>query len=227
MKQSLLLPGLLAIASALPLALLADEEAHRRQQYLRQLDPSSEEISEPRSQLLVGVSGSYIFDLGSDAKNQKGWGGSFSLMALPTRDPEYPDWQLMFGGEFYGFSTTGDEWRNGIKYQESIDSGLIYLNLGIMYSPTSWMDVGLIVGPGTGGSYGETKDSGGGKKREGNWNYALQIKPTVAFHLSENASLYANYRFSYIGPMYQTDLIGYDTVTMLHQSVEIGFAWRF
>lgn len=216
----------LLAALFLPALSFAQNPDWERQHYIRDLDPLEQPPRESGHRLEVGLSASYVFDLGSDAKNQEGWGASMSLLALPKRDPEYQRWQMMFGGEFYGFSTEGDTWNGGTKFQESIDSGIILLNFGGTYDLTDWLSIGALVGTGMGGSYGETK-SIHGKERNGNWNYALQIKPMITFHLSEAASLYAAYRFAYIGPMYQTDLVGYDTVTMLHQSAEVGFTWRF
>ncbi|MDR2863339.1 MAG: hypothetical protein LBV54_05640 [Puniceicoccales bacterium] len=170
----------------------------------------------------LSVAGDYVFGLGSDVRGQKGWGGSLSLLILPGRTENHRNWQFQFGAELYGFSTTGTRGY----YRESVDAGVLYANVGGSYCIGEHLEIGLLIGGGVGGSYGETKDRGH-TERKGNWDYACQVKPSITVHLTDSVSLFAAYRFSYISPMYRTDLIGYKSVDMLHQSVEFGVTWRF
>ncbi|MDR2429568.1 MAG: porin family protein [Puniceicoccales bacterium] len=168
----------------------------------------------------------YVFDLGSEVRNQTGWGLSVGIMLPLPRDEEYPRWRLKFGGEFLYFTTTGDRHTPGATQHESLDSGMLYLNAGATYSLGSHIELGALVGTGMGGTYGETR-ANGRVTRRGNWDWSLQIKPYVLVNLTEHLCASLTYRASYIGPVYRTDLIGYKSIDILHQSVEAGLSWRF
>ncbi|MDR2981352.1 MAG: porin family protein [Puniceicoccales bacterium] len=198
----------------------------QKQQSIRDLDPASEARMNNRTRSEISLGGAYVFDLGSDAQEQEGWGMAVSWLFLPERDLEYKNWQLKFGPEFYYFSTSGDQYNGGVKYRETVDAGQVYINLGLSYTFQDFLEIGAIVGTGLGGSYGETT-SPGDKERNGNFNWSLQFKPQISLHITENVSLYAAYRVAYIGPFYRTDLIGYRSVDIIHQSGEVGLTWRF
>ncbi len=171
--------------------------------------------------LELSAAGLYVFSLGSDADNQTGWGASVSALVAPARGAD-TNWQLRYGLEFLYFGTSGD---NGPSH-ETIDTGNVFLMLGGSYAFTKNFELGVLLGCGIGGSYGETV-SGGHKERNGNVNMGFQIKPIAVFHLSENVELYAAYRLAYISPFVNTDLIDYRSIDMFLQSAEIGITWRF
>lgn len=168
----------------------------------------------------------YVFDLGSEVRNQTGWGLAIGLILPIPRDEDYPSWRLKFGGEFIYFSTTGERHTGTGTLHESLDSGMLYLNFGAAYSLGSHFEIGAFVGTGMGGTYGETRN-GGHCTRRGNWDWSLQFKPYLLVNLTEHLSASLTYRASYIGPIYRTDLIGYKSVDILHQSIEAGLSLRF
>jgi len=181
--------------------------------------------SQTPSKLEVALGANYIFGLGNDAPDQTGVGLSIGLFALVPKETT-DNWQTKFGLEIYGFGTSADVEKNGNSLEEKIYSAQILFNFGGTYSLGKYVEIGAIIGVGTGVSYGETK-SDTATSREGNWNYALQFKPQITAHLSETTDVWLALRLAYIGPFYQTELVGYDTVRMLHQSIELGISWRF
>ena len=61
----------------------------------------------------------------------------------------------------------------------------------------------------------------------GNWDMVLQIKPSITWKPSKNWHVFLAYKFSYMTPFYNTTLIGYRSVSFLHNAIELGVTWRF
>ncbi|MDR2845196.1 MAG: hypothetical protein LBV28_03780 [Puniceicoccales bacterium] len=217
-----------AAAVSVPSVARADGDLPRASYYkdIPFRDPLPQSVPSTRGQGELTVASAYVFDLGSDAKNQTGWAGSLGFAVLPTRDPEYRDWQIKMGGEFLFFSTTGHRWHGTRRFSESVDAGILYFNAGASYNVSDFLEIGASVGMGIGGSYGESRGIGE-RHRNGNMDWSLQFRPHVTLHLTETVHVYAGYRASYISPVYRADFLGYRSVDILHQSLEAGLVFKF
>ena len=174
----------------------------------------------------VAFTALHLFDLGSDARGHKGWGGTFNFTLLPHRLNEHPDWQLKVGVELLGFHSTSLRTKNGRRQKESIDTGAASLFLGGSYFPCQYVEIGLAAGFGFAGTYGETRVPGD-TDRNGNANWILQLQPCLNLHITETASLTLAYRLGFITPIVRADLVGYKSVDILSQSIEAGIKFRF
>ncbi|MDR2512904.1 MAG: hypothetical protein LBD01_03800 [Puniceicoccales bacterium] len=185
-----------------------------------------EDLSKRQYPAETSISALYLYNLGSDARGHKGWGGTFNLTLLPHRLDEHPDWQLKVGVELLGFHSTSLHTRKGKRQKESIDAGAISLLVGGSYFPCQYVEIGFLAGFGFSGTYGETRTPGD-IDRNGNANWILQLQPVFSLHITDYASLSLAYRLGYITPIVHTDLIGYHSVNILSQSIEASIKFRF
>lgn len=191
----------------------------------RDLDPELNEKKDSPSNLEFQLSGSYVFELGPDAPGQTGWGMSLGAYVLPDKTDD--EWlRSKWGASFNYFSTKGHENIGGRRIDSTIDAAYILFEYGLVAELDKNWEIGLIGGIGTGGFFGKS-DDGSSTDSHGNWDWALQIKPTVTWKAGDHTHVYLAYKFAVMSPFYNTTLIGYRSVTMLHNSVELGVSFRF
>lgn len=190
----------------------------------RDLDPEVNARLNTRNTLEFFTAADWIFELGPDAPGQTGWGLSAGAYALP--DPGAAKWRSKWGGSFTYFSTTGSETINGRTVDESVDAGYVVFEYGLFRDLGANWEAGVMGGLGTGAFFGES-DDGSSVDSSGNWDLVLQIKPTITWKPSKNWHVFLAYKFSYMTPFYNTTLIGYRSVSFLHNAIEFGVTWRF
>jgi hypothetical protein len=215
----------LALAAAAALLISGTALAEQGEQRLRDLDPSMNDKLNTKSNLEFFVGADWIFELGPDAPNQTGWGLSTGCYVLPDSRGEN-GWRTKWGGSFTYFSTTGSEDINGINVRSAVDAGYVVLEYGVFRDLGNNWEAGVMGGIGTGAFFGES-DDGSSVDAHGNWDWVLQIKPTVVWKPTKKLQVFLAYKFAYMTPFYDTNLIGYRTVSFLHNALEAGVTWRF
>lgn len=214
------------ITAACALALLSAAGAHAAEgDRLRDLDPAMNARLNAREGLEIFAGGDWVFELGPDAPGQTGWGMTCGAYVVPdSRDGSM--WQTKWGGSFTYFSTSGTESIGGRSVTESIDAGYLTLEYGATTALGRQWEAGAMVGLGTGAFFGES-DDGSSVDSNGNWDWVVQIKPMIVWKPTRHLQVYAAYKFAFMSPFYNTNLIGYRSVSLLNNSLELGLTWRF
>ncbi len=192
---------------------------------IRDLDPAMNARLNARESLEVFAGGDWVFELGPDAPDQTGWGMTCGAYVLPD-NRDNPSWHTKWGASFTYFSTSGSETIRGRRVDSTIDAGYVVLEYGATANLGRSWEMGAMFGMGTGAFFGES-DDGTSVDAQGNWDWVLQIKPMLVWKPTRHLNVYAAYKFALMSPFYNTDLIGYRTVTFLHNSLEVGLVWRF
>ncbi|MDR1497591.1 MAG: hypothetical protein LBS59_04165 [Puniceicoccales bacterium] len=185
-------------------------------------------LSQPKTKHLhLDFSAAWVYHLGEDVRGHEGWGGVLTFLLMPERSPEYPNWQLKFGGDLFVFHATRS-YVNSRRFsaKDSIDAGALTVVGGASYTFQDRVELGVLLGLGLAGTYGETR-AGGDTDRNGNVNLSMHVKPSLTFHITDNLSLSGVYRFGFITPVVRADLVDYRSVDIVHQSVEVALTLRF
>lgn len=199
--------------------------AEQGEDRLRDLDPSMNDKLKTRSNLEFFVGADWLFELGPDAPDQTGWGLSTGCYVLPDSRGDQ-GWHTKWGGSFSYFSTTGSEVIAGKTVSSSVDAGYVVLEYGAFTDLGKNWEAGIMGGLGTGAFFGES-DDGTSVDSHGNWDWVLQVKPSITWKPTKRLQVFLAYKFAYMSPFYDTTLIGYRTVSFLHNSLEAGVTWRF
>lgn len=216
-------PLVLACAVALAAAVTASAKPR-----FRDLDPAmNEKSSSTPTNIQFEMGGNYVFELGPDASGQSGWGLGIGAYVIPDKkDDNDSILRSKWGASFNYFSTKGHEYIAGNRIDSTIDASYLLLEYGLVAEVARDWELGLTAGIGMGGLYGES-DDGTSTDSHFNWDWALQIKPSLIWKPWEKTHIFLAYKFSVIAPFYSTNLIGYRSVTLLHNAVELGVTFRF
>ncbi len=199
--------------------------AENGEQRLRDLDPSMNDKLNTSSNLEFFAGADWLFELGPDAPDQTGWGLSLGTYVLPDNQGSR-GFHTKWGGSFSYFATSGSELIAGKNVSSTVDAGYLVLEYGVFADLGKNCEAGVMGGLGTGAFFGESND-GSSTDAHGNWDWVLQVKPTVAWKPAKSLQVFLAYKFAYMSPFYNTNLIGYRTVSFLHNSLEAGVTWRF
>ncbi|MDR3227994.1 MAG: hypothetical protein LBT53_01070 [Puniceicoccales bacterium] len=193
-------------------------EQQRADEAYRNRKPHSGEIT---------FSAFHVFDTGANINNFKGWGGALNFSVLPPRSQTLPNSLLKFGAEISGFRVTASGGREA-------DAGVLSVVGGASHTFGDFLEVGATLGFGLAGTYCETLKSNGHRDYNGNINWAMHVRPELAFHLTRNVALTASYRFGFITPIVRTEYrflskndLEYKTIDMTTHAFEAGVRLRF
>lgn len=214
-----------ALAATAALLISGTAFAEQSEQRLRDLDPAMNDKLNAGGNLEFYAGGDWLFELGPDAPNQTGWGVSLGAYVVPDNRGDR-GWHTKWGGSFSYFGTTGSEVIGTTTVSSSIDAGYVVLEYGVFAELGKNWEAGVMAGVGTGAFFGESND-GSSIDSNGNWDWILQVKPTLAWKPTKSLQLFVAYKFAYMSPFYNTNLIGYRTVSFLQNTLEAGVTWRF
>lgn len=199
------------------------EQVIRRGGDARRADAQRRFDTEPReSTLRLTVAPSLIFGTQGDLSDGDGWGLNASVLVQANSDT--PDFKFLIGGEVLGFTAEGEDGGN-----ETTASTLnLMLSAGFAYDFTPHFAMGVLGGVGVlGATYIEEDFASGDSDTSGTSNTVLSVKPYAEFMVNKNFSVYAAYRFVYMGPSIISTLADWGELEMTSHAVEFGFCYRF
>lgn len=163
-----------------------------------------------------------IFGMHGDLSDGDGWGMSSSLLVQANSDT--PDFKFLIGGELLGFTA---ETESGTRKTEMKTLNLM-LSVGAAYDFTPHLAVGALWGIGLiGATYFEEDFSDGTSDSDGTSSTVLSFKPYAEFMLNKNFSVYAAYRFVYVGSSLIAQCADWNDVETAAHGVEFGICYRF
>lgn len=187
-------------------------------------DKAQKEFDEgPRkSTLRLSVAAMRLWDMSSDFDGGDGWGLNASLLVQANSDS--PDFKFLLGGELLAL---GADAKSGGEKAE-MQSANLMLVLGCAYDFSNNFSAGLHLGYGLiGCSYFEERSASGKNEEGATMNTVLSVKPYAEFMLNKNFSIYAAYRYVYMGPSMLSSAADWAEFETSVHAVEIGFSYRF
>ncbi len=216
------------IAHALAAALLAGTAlaASPNPDRLRDLDPKdNDRLVGPKGNLDMFAAVDRVMSLGGDLPGHSGYGVTTGLFVLPETFKENA-WRNLWGGELSVFRTTANGRLDGRDTDEELYGLMAVAEYGVLYGFAKRWEIGCSIGGGMGAFYGAI-DDGRGTHAKGNWDWVLQVKPNLAYRLESGVCLYLAYRYAYMTPVYDTELLGRPTTKIGYSALEFGAIWRF
>lgn len=213
---------LAALALTASGALAAGMDSNR----IRDLDPKDHDrLAGPKGNFDMFVAADRIFDLGGDLPKHTGYGLTTGLYVIPNNFHNNA-WRSLWGAEWTVFRTTADGTLNGKNTDEELYGTMLLGEYGMLYGFAKRWEIGCSVGAGMGAFYGAI-DDGASTHAKGNWDWVLQVKPSIAYRLESGAWLFLAYRFAYMTPVYDTEMLGRPTTKIAYNAIEFGATWRF
>ena len=192
---------------------------------IRDLDPKDNDtLRRPKGNLEFIGAADYIFSLGGDLPDHRGVGGVFGMYVMPEYSGEA--WRTRWGGSLTVFGTRANGTLNGRDTDEDLGGAAFVMEYGKVRSLGRDWEAGLMLGAGFGAFYG-TIDDGLSTHRKGNWDWVVQIKPTLTYKFRPGLHFFTAYRLAYMAPFYDTELLGRPTTKISYNAVELGATWRF
>ena len=199
------------------------EQTIRKGRDARRADAQSKFDNDPReSTLRLTVAPSLLFGMHSDLSDGDGWGLNASVLVQANSDT--PDFKFLIGGEVLALTAESDSGGNDI----SMDTINLMLTLGFAYDFSPHFAMGALWGYGlVGFTYIEENFANGSAEESGTMSTVLSFKPYVEFMMNKNFSVYAAYRFVYIGSSFISTAADWGDLETATHAVEFGCCYRF
>lgn len=213
---------LAALAAASVCTALAGLDPDR----IRDLDPKGhDKLAGPKGNLDMFVAADRIHSLGGDLPDHTGYGFTTGLFVIPQNFRNNA-WRTVWGGEWTVFRTTANGTLNGRRTDEELYGTMLLGEYGVLYGFADRWEIGCSLGAGIGAFYGAI-DDGSSTHAKGNWDWVFQVKPNLAYRLESGVWLFLAYRFAYMTPVYDTEMLGRPTTKIAYNAIEFGATWRF
>lgn len=179
--------------------------------------------NDPReSTLRLTFAPSLLFGMHGDLSGGDGWGANASILVQANSDT--PDFKFLVGGELLAFTAERDS--GGDKLE--MNTLNLMLSIGFAYDFGSHFAMGVLWGYGVvGATHIEENFSDGDSETSGTMSTVLSFKPYAEFMLNKNFSVYAAYRFTYVGSSIISKAADWGEVEMAGHAVEFGCSYRF
>lgn len=179
--------------------------------------------NDPReSTLRLTMAPSLLFGMHGDLSDGDGRGFNASMLVQANSDT--PDFKFLIGGELLAFTAESDSGGNEVR----MSTLNLMLSLGFAYDFTPHFATGVLFGYGlVGGTYIEEDFADGSSDTNGTMNTVLSLKPYAELMLNKNFSIYAAYRFVYMGSSVISDAADWSELETASHAVELGFSYRF
>lgn len=174
------------------------------------------------STLRLTLAPSLIFGLHSNLSGGDGRGINAAILVQANSDT--PDFKFLIGGEMLAFSANAS--RNGERTE--LTTANLMLSAGFAYDFTPNFALGALWGYGLIGASQIEKDfADGSSDTSGTMNTVLSFKPYAEFMLNKNFSVYAAYRFLYVGNSLLSTAVNWGEIETAAHAVEFGCCYRF
>lgn len=174
------------------------------------------------STLRLTIAPSLLFGMHSDLADGDGRGLNAAVLVQANSDT--PDFKFLIGGEILAFSA--DASRGGERTE--LTSANLMLSVGFAYDFTPNFALGALWGYSLIGASQIEKDfADGSSDTSGTMNTVLSFKPYAEFMLNKNFSVYAAYRFLYVGNSLLSTAVNWGEIETAAHAVEFGCCYRF
>lgn len=199
------------------------EQVIRKGRDQRREKAQKEFDSGPReSTLRITIAPSHLSGMHSDLSGGDGWGFATSMLVQANSDT--PDFKFLIGGEILAFSAENDTGDSETK----MNTLNLMLSLGCAYDFSQHFAMGAVLGYGLVGATHIEKDfADGDSETSATISTVLSIKPYAELMLNKNLSVYAAYRFVYVGSSIISNVADWGELETACHAVEVGIGYRF